>query len=120
MTQVQVQTSKPQIQKRTVEDVLEIELDGSVLDNAVELVTAIAYKFYNTEIVKRNLLSDVLMANFNMIADGTYAEAEIILRNGLRLYAWINIIDGERQRIEHKFYIDSLHSTDCDCVCESR
>jgi len=107
----QTQTQFKQKSISEVERFLEIQFNDSKIDNAMLLISTIAHKFYNT-IVAPLSSGEVLTVYF--YHDESSAEAEVILKDGVVLKAWIRMPTG-RKTVDIHFSIDSIHR--CDCYC---
>jgi hypothetical protein len=103
----QIQTREKEKEIRTeVEEVLGIRFGESIINNAVSLATAIAYKYYETVLMPIDI-REVLAITFSR--DDRYARTEIILRSGLRIEAWISIPLDKEKPLLTNFRINSIH-----------
>jgi hypothetical protein len=110
---------KPQTQERElskVERFLEVRFSDSKIDNAVLLITAVAHKLFNTAVMPVDV-RDILTAYFYHDADDVsgyaFAEAEVLLKNGIVLRAFLSI-EGKDVK-SFNFRVDSIHRSDCYC-----
>jgi hypothetical protein len=98
-----------------VERFLEVRFSGdSRIDNAVLLISAVAHKLFNTTVMPIDV-RDILTAYFYHDADDVsgYAEAEVLLKNGIVLKAWLSVEGKDAKKFNFK--VDSIHRGDCHC-----
>ena len=97
-----------------VERFLEVRFSNSKIENAVLLISAVAHKLFNTVVMPLDA-RDILTAYFYHDADDAsgYAEAEVLLKNGIVLKAFL-FMEGKDVR-KYSFKAESIHRGDCYC-----